>query len=34
MTESISLKIAEDTITVGYDENIQQSIITLWMEKK
>ena len=26
MTESISLNIAEDTITVGYDENIQQSI--------
>ena len=26
MTESISLNIAEDTITVSYDENIQQSI--------
>ena len=27
MTESISLNIAEDTITVGYDENIQRSIV-------
>ena len=26
MTESISLNIAEDTITVVYDENIQQSL--------
>ena len=26
MTESISLNITKDTITVGYDENIRQSI--------